>query len=60
MMPVVKIDMDFCRSMGDAAKHPDVLSPKRPDECKAAPIHRRLYAAWLVLMGRADALVWPE
>lgn len=59
-MPVIYLDMKFCREMAEIASDPDYLSPRRPDTCRVAAVRDRVRAAWLVATGKADALVWPE
>lgn len=55
-MSIVKIDMNFCRQMADVARYPDQVAPRRPE---GRSVGHRIKAAWLVLTGKADALVWP-
>ncbi len=59
-MPIIKIDLKFCQQMADAYHYPDHVKPRRPEDCASAPMSKRWKAAWLVLTGKADALVWPS
>lgn len=55
-MSIIKLDMQFCRAMADVAMYPDHVHPVRP---APGSLIARVQAAWLVLRGRADALIWP-